>query len=84
MLSSRVTLVPLPSWYSPTQPPACQLTINVIKPRLSKQLAAKLFAPCSNVNMNYGYVQVLYSMYMDASKVKVCENHLLSYVGLPL
>ena len=39
-----LAFVPLPPWYSPTEPPACQLTLNVTKPRPFTHLAAKLFA----------------------------------------
>ena len=49
LMMMRVAFVPLPPWYSPTQPPASQLTLNVTKPRPFTQLAAKLFATYSTV-----------------------------------
>ena len=42
-----LAFVPLPPWYSPTQSPACQLTLNVTKPRPFTHFAAKLFATSS-------------------------------------
>ena len=68
MLSSGVAFVPFPPWYSPTQRPACQLTLNVTKPRLFTQLAAKLFATCSNIGLDKG--EMFFTTFLMAYKAK--------------
>ena len=50
-----LAFVPLPPRYSPTQPPACQVTLNVTKPRPFTHLAAKLFATSSKILINEQY-----------------------------
>ena len=53
-----LSFVPLPPWYSPTQPPACQLILNVTKPRPFTHLAAKLLGTSSKGTLQQGWAEL--------------------------
>ena len=76
-----LAFVPLPPWYTPTQPPACQLTLNVTKPCPFRHLAAKIVVIAVAVVVVIAVVvTIVAGLVVDAFSEKKYNIYLLKFI----